>query len=87
MTDQPPDSKTKPENREMYAEIAALVGAVAKAFAIPEAEATAALENGTVTLDFGRDANGNRYVAATRSGQTVRLYQGAIKHSEPPARA
>lgn len=68
-----------PENREMYKEIAALVAAVGKAFARPESEVISALEKNQVSLEFGRDENGNRFVLATLEGQTARIYQGAIK--------
>lgn len=69
----------------MYAEIAALVGALAKTFGLEEAAAAAAVETGTMTLAFGRDANGNRFVAATFGGKTSRIYQGAIKHDDSPS--
>ncbi len=72
-------------NREMYDEIAALVGALAKTFALKESEAAAALESGNMKLDFAADANGNRFVAATFSGKTARIYKDAIKHAVPPA--
>lgn len=68
-----------PENREMYQEIAALVAALGKAFGLPESDIIAALEKQAVSLDFGRDENGNRFVRATLSGKTARIYQGAIK--------
>ncbi len=67
------------DNREMYNEIAALVASLGKAFGRPENEVVAALEKNAITLDFGRDANGNRFVLATFEGKTARLYQGAIK--------
>jgi hypothetical protein len=79
-TDSKPPSSDK---REMYTEIAALVGAIAKALAMPDAEITAALENGAMTLEFGADSNGNRFVAVTHLGQTARVYQGAIKRAAP----
>ncbi len=65
---------------EMHAEIAALIGAIAKAFSIPDMEAIAAVERGAIAMDFGRDESGNPFVAATFGEQTARIYQGAIKH-------
>lgn len=65
---------------EMHAEIAALIGALAKAFDIPEAEAITAVERGAIAMDFGRDESGNPFVAAKLGEQTARIYQGAIKH-------
>jgi hypothetical protein len=79
-TDSKPPSSDK---REMYTEIAALVGAIGKALALPEADVTTALENGAMTLEFGADSNGNRFVAVTYEGKTARVYQGAIKRQEP----
>jgi hypothetical protein len=68
-----------PENREMYQEIAALVAALGKAFALPESDIISALEKNAIGLEFSRDENGNRFVLATLSGKTARVYQGAIK--------
>jgi hypothetical protein len=82
MPHDPPASKSAPENREMFNEISALVAALAKTFAIKDADAAQALESGAMTLDFAQDANGNRFVAATYGGKTARVYQGAIKREE-----
>ncbi len=68
------------ENREMYGEIAALVAALAQAFAIKDSDAAAAVESGAMTLGFAEDANGNRYMAAAYQGKEARVYQDAIKH-------
>jgi hypothetical protein len=73
-----PGKDTDP--REMYSEIAALIAALAKSFAIKDSAAAAAVESGAMALEFARDANGNRYVAATYDGKLARVYQGAIKH-------
>jgi len=66
----------------MYSEIAALIAALAKTFALKDSETAAAIESGEMILDFASDANANRYVAATYAGQTSRIYQGAIKHTD-----
>jgi hypothetical protein len=71
-----------PENREMYSEIAGLIAALAKSFAIKDSEAAAAVESGAMTLDFGRDTNGNPYVSASYRGTVARVYQGAIKRGD-----
>ncbi len=63
----------------MYTEIGALIGAIAKALAMKDADVAAKLENGAMTLEFGVDANGNRFVAVHHEGHTARVYQGAIK--------
>ena len=73
------------ENREMYKEIAALVAAIGKAFSRPETEVIEALDKNALSLEFGRDANGNRFVLATLAGRTARIYQGAIKQEPEKA--
>ena len=82
--DQPPDQQAPPKNepREMYSEISALVGTLAKTFGLKDSDAAAAVESGDMTLAFSRDANGNRFVAASYGGKTARLYQGAVKHAD-----
>ena len=81
----PPSQGGAEDPREMYGEIAALIGALAKTFVIEESAAAAAVESGAMALEFGRDANGNRFVAATFAGRTARVYQGAIKHDDSRA--
>ncbi len=74
----------KPDSREMYGEIANLIGSLAKALAMTDAEVIGAVERGEVTVDFGQDPNGNRFVAVTYGERKIRIYQGAIQHDEPP---
>ena len=53
---------------------------LAKAFDL-QGEATAkALEDGSMSLVFGQDEAGNRFVEASHAGRSARIYQGAIKH-------
>lgn len=86
MPDAPtPQKHPEAERREMYAEIAALIGALAKTFAMKDADVATALESGAMALDFAQDANGNRFVAATHAGKTARVYQGAIKREDSGA--
>ena len=73
------DKPAPPDSREMYTEIAGLIGAIAKAFVMPESEAVAAMERHAIALEFGQDANGNRFVLAAYGGRSVRVYPGAIK--------
>jgi hypothetical protein len=78
------DSKPPPsDRREMYTEIAALVGAIGKALEMKDADVSQALERGAMTVEFGADSNGNRFVAVTFEGKTARIYQGAIKRETP----
>ena len=76
------DDIPRSDSREMYGEIAALVASLAKAFALAEPAVITALEKGEITMDFGKDANGNPFVMATHGDKTARIYQGAIKHPE-----
>ncbi len=73
------------DNREMYSEINALIGSLAKAFEIDDKTVVADLEAGRINLDMAADENGNRYLAATRDDRTARVYQGAIQYDRPPA--
>jgi hypothetical protein len=66
--------------REMHTEISALVGAIARAFALSDSEAAGAVERGAVAMDFGRDANGNWFVVAVFDGRTARIDRGAVKY-------
>ena len=66
--------------REMYEEISALLGGMAKAFSLDDAQVISALEQGDIAMTFESDANGNRFALASYDGQTARLYPGAIKH-------
>ncbi len=77
-------TQTPPPNRELYAEIAALVASLAKAFQMKEADVISGLDRNAFTLDFGRDVNGNRFVVAAHEGRRARIYQGAIKKEDPP---
>jgi hypothetical protein len=74
------------EPREMYSEIAALIGSLAKSFGISDATASQAVESGDITLAFGRDDSGNAFVTATFGDKTTRIYKGAIKHASEPGK-
>lgn len=66
------------ENREMYDEINALVGAVSKALEVSEIEVITAIEQGRLAMEMLTDERGENYVAVTCDGKSVRIYQGAI---------
>ncbi len=74
MSDSPP-----PDPREMFGEISALMGSIAKAFGLDESAVTSALEHGDIDMSFETDSNGNRFVLAHYQDQVARLYPGAIK--------
>lgn len=66
------------ENREMYDEINALIGAVAKALDVSEAEVVTAIEQGRLGMEMLTDENGANYLEVVSDGRTARVYQGAI---------
>lgn len=65
--------------REMFDEIAALMGGIAKAFELDESQTITAVEQGVIEMAFETDSNGNSFVLATYGEKTARLYAGAIK--------
>lgn len=64
----------------MKAELDALVGAIAKALEMSEADAAKAIEDGRIAIELAADETGNRYVAVTCGDRNARIYQGAILH-------
>lgn len=66
------------ESREMYDEINALVGAVAKALDVSEIEVVTAIEQGRLGMEMATDEEGRNYIAVTCDDKAVRIYQGAI---------
>ena len=66
--------------KEMHGEIAALVGAIAKALDLSEADTARHLEAGDIAMVLGDDERGERFVQVTCQGRTAKIYQGAIRH-------
>ena len=66
------------ENREMYDEINALIGAVAKAFDTSEADVVTAIEQGRLGMEMMADDDGRNFIQASLDERSVRIYQGAI---------
>ncbi|CAA7612346.1 conserved hypothetical protein [Candidatus Terasakiella magnetica] len=66
------------DDREMFNEINALIGSVAKALDIGEGEVIAAIEQGDLGMELIADDEGRKCVEVTHGGRTVRVYQGAI---------
>lgn len=65
-------------DREMYDEINALVGAVAKALDVSETEVVTAIEQGRLGMEMLTDGDGRNFLEVTSDGRTARVYQGAI---------
>jgi hypothetical protein len=74
------------ENREMFEEIAALIGSIAKAFDISDTDVVAAIEQGGLGMEMITDAEGRNCVEATHNGRVARIYPGAIYRvgDQPP---
>lgn len=66
------------EQREMYDEINALIGAVAKALDTSEMEVVTAIEQGRLAMEMLTDEQGQNFVSVTCDGREARVYQGAI---------
>lgn len=79
------------EDREMYDEINALIGAAAKALDTSEMEVITAIEQGRLdtedvvekcprgdAMEMLTDDKGMNYVSVTMDGREARIYQGAI---------
>ncbi|NKB43603.1 MAG: hypothetical protein GKS03_04920 [Alphaproteobacteria bacterium] len=71
--------ESETNQREMFDEIAALMGGIAKAFDLDESQTITAVEKGTIEMKFETDANGNPFVLATYGEKSARLYAGAVK--------
>jgi len=66
------------ENREMFEEIAALIGSIAKAFDLSDTDVVAAIEQGGLGMEMITDDEGRNCVEATHDGRVARIYPGAI---------
>ncbi len=66
------------ENREMFDEINALIGSVAKAMEMGEGEVISAIEQGDLGMAMITDEQGRNCIEVTHDGRTARIYQGAI---------
>lgn len=70
--------------KEMYDEVAALLGAVGKAFGLEDAQAAQGLEDGSISLEMAMDAEGKRYVRAGYGERFVRIYDGRVFYEGGP---
>lgn len=68
--------------KEMYDEIATLLGLIGKALEVPDDQVAKALEEGRITLETGVDDRGERYVRAVCDTRAARIYQGAILYEQ-----
>lgn len=78
MTNAPsPDS-----SREMFEEINALIGAVAKALEIGEPQVVAAIEEGALTMELLTDDQGANYLRVEHDGKAADIRQGVFLKRE-----
>lgn len=75
------------ENREMFAELNALLTAIAKALEIEPEAAARAIEAGEIAIKMEVDEEGRHFVGVTYRGKASRVYPGVIRHApeEPEA--
>jgi hypothetical protein len=66
------------DEREMYDEINALIGAVAKALDISEIEVVTAIEQGRLAMELKTDDKGLNFVDVACDGRSAQIYHGAI---------
>ena len=69
------------DQREMYEEVNALLGAIATALEISGEEAARAIEANELAMSLDVDERGERYIATEYAGKSVRVYHGAIKYA------
>ncbi len=74
------------DEREMYDEINALIGSVAKALDFSEIEVVTAIEQGRLAMELLSDERGENYVQVTCDERSARVYPGAIfrEHDHAP---
>ena len=66
-------------SREMFEEINALIGAVAKALDITEPQVVEAIESGGLTMDLRTDDDdGSHYLRVEHDGKTADIRQGVF---------
>ena len=68
------------ENREMFAELNALLTAIAKALDLEPEAAAKAIEAGEIAISMEVDEEGRHFVGVTHAGKTSRVYPGVIRH-------
>lgn len=67
--------------KEMFAEVNALVGAIGKALDLAPEVAAREVEAGAIHVEMETDERQQRRISLHYQGRTAYLYQGAIKHS------
>jgi len=74
------------DSREMFAELNALLTAIAKALDLEPEAAARAIEAGEIAIKMEVDEEGRHFVGVVHDGKTSRVYPGVIRHApEEPA--
>lgn len=68
------------ESREMFAELNALLAAIAKALGLEPDAAARAIETGEIAISMEVDEDGRHCVGVCCDGKTSRVYPGVIRH-------
>ena len=66
------------DEREMFNEINALIGAIATALETSEMEVITAIEQGRLGLEMLTDSQGRNYIDANCDGKNAHVYPGAV---------
>ncbi|MDR3441175.1 hypothetical protein [Telmatospirillum sp.] len=69
------------DQREMYGELNALLGAIAKALDIEAEQAARAVEQGDIAVEMREDERGERFLSVLYQGRSAKVYQGAIRYA------
>ena len=73
------------DQHEMHDRISALIGAVAKAFDVSDAEVISAVEEGRLSMEMMEDHEGQNFLHATLDDRQAQIYPGAIFCSTGPS--
>ena len=69
------------DNREMFAELNALLTAIAKALDLEPEAAARAIEAGEIAIKMEVDEDGHHFVGVSHGGKASRVYPGVIRHA------
>lgn len=83
-TDRPTTDRPTPD-REMFDEINALIGSVAKSLDISEGEVVSAIEQGVLCMEMLNDAEGAHFLRVDYNGKSADIRQGVfLRHGNEP---
>ncbi len=68
-------------DREMYAELNALLGAIGKALDLTSEQTVKAVEADEIAMEMKVDERGERFITVSFQGRSAQIYQGAIRYT------